>query len=162
MKLAARGLPLPPPMQLRTCTLYQLRTGAITTQRDPADWGMSCIYHFDHPLDLAPHRALEAMLVDLPVRLPPFYEIGDDYVIQVKAPYDGGYATSRYGEFLATGDCKPPPGFVLAHAQLLDRIIEHHDPRALHPHLVQPHSDLFYDDASDPPWTLYGPRLDRE
>jgi hypothetical protein len=159
MKLAERGLPLTPPMQLRGCTLYQVRTDAVVVARDPADWGMSCVYHFDRAIDLAPHRALEAQLRDLPVRMPPFYEIGDDYVVQVKAPYDGGYNTSRYAEFLEGGDCKPPPGFVLAHAQLLDLVIEGGATRALHPHLVQPHSDLFWDDARDPPWTLYGPRV---
>ncbi len=96
---------------------------------------MSCIYHFDGHLApaLIPRFLELTSMVDLhigklglesAVRLVPYYEVGSDFLVQAKAPYDGGYSTSRFGEFIVDGDCKPPPGFVLSRAQLCEVLIE--------------------------------------
>lgn len=169
-------------------TLYQGRSDEVVPKgvsRDPADWGMTCIYRFNRewPSVLLPRFVeLRSELVaqvarlglESKIRLVPYYKVGADYLIQPKPPYDGGYTTSRFAEFVSDAECKPPPGFVLSHAELLDALIEKQDMidagrsshtelvrTVLHNSLIRPWSELFWDDERDVPWVLYRPCVER-
>ena len=167
-----RSLSLVAPIAYANWTLYQVRSSDFGGTADPADWGMTCIYRFDRQTSPSAIPVIERLISDLrehlqklplEVRVVPFSEVGTDYVAQPKAPYDGGYNASRFGDFVAHAECKPPPGFTVAWGALLDVLIENPpDDDALrtviHHSFIRPWSDLFWDDTRG--WTLYLPCFD--
>ncbi len=178
----ARELSLTAPVQAAQWTLYQCPSDAFLRRgasRDPADWGMVNVYRFDRglppaliprivELDVAIRLQISNLGLANVVRLVPHYEVGLDYVVQPKPPYDGGYDSSRFGDFVCHRECKPPPGFVRSRAELLDVLIEKQasvdgGSRArtnvlravLHNSLIRPWSELFWDVTAPVPWVLY-------
>ena len=118
----------------RTGTLYQLRTPQGL--QSPFDWGMSNVFHFDRELSAAIWISLrervqhllqaDEALRDL-ITFVPYTEVGADFVVQCKPPYDGGYFLSSLNEWLEHGDCcNPPDACEAANARLqteLQRVI---------------------------------------
>jgi hypothetical protein len=177
-----RRIAVGPPCANQKWTLYQIESAKLLgpgLERDPADWGMACIYRFDRSLPPAVVPRLLALTAELGrqlgrmglaevVRIAPYYAVGADYLAQVKPPYDGGYNTSRFGEFVAHASCKPPPGFVIAHAGLVDALVERLSVvdagvparsdvvrAVLHASLIRPWHDLFWEDSRSMPFVLY-------
>lgn len=186
----ARGVSfLVPPVVTKEGTLYQCRSDDFYRRgckRDPADWGMTSVYRVEEvaarswlarllQIRSACQVQLEALQLGDLVRLVPYYEVGVDYVAMPKPAADGGYSSGHFGEFIDRGTSKPPPGFVLARATLLDRWAESEASldagspgrttairAVLHNSLVRPWSSLFWDDHATVPWTLYQPCVERE
>ncbi len=90
--------------------------------------------------------------------------VGRDYLLLVKPPYDGGYSTTRYGEFLQWGECQPNADILAALATLHTGMLEcmRHPSNSLldtllHASFVRPHDQLLWD--GDEGWTLYWPQV---
>ena len=150
-------------------TTYSL--GDHDFERCEFDWGRSHVYHFDRGVPLAHWLNLNTWLnnwidsqSDLTcVRVVPFYEIGNDYLVQCKPPYDGGYSTDMYAEFLDSGSCQPAPWYHQQLASLHEKVSEcmnclgHVDSslesRIVHASLIKPNDQLFWADGDG--WNLY-------
>ena len=100
--------------------------------RCEVDWGPSHVYHFDQDVLLSDWLNLNTCLTNWiesqsklnNVRVVPFYEIGSDFLVQCKPPYDGGYSTDMYAEFLNSGSCQPAPWFYQQLAGLHENVSE--------------------------------------
>ena len=132
--------------------------------RCDVDWGPSHVYHFNKDVSLTDWLALNTRLTSWiksqskleNVRVVPFYEIGDDFLVQCKPPYDGGYSTDMYAEFLNLGSCKPSPWYFHQLATLHQNVTEcmnelgHVDSdlrsKLVHATLIKPNGQLFWAD----------------
>jgi hypothetical protein len=103
------------PLQQDIWTLYQITS--VAEVKCPDDWGMSLVYHFNRGTALQPWLEIYTQLVSIVhahaylnevVEFVPLYEIGVDFLIQCKPPYDGGYSTAMYAEHVAQGNLIPP------------------------------------------------------
>lgn len=103
------------PIQQDIWTLYHMTS--VADAKSPYDWGMSLVYHFNRGTALQPWLEIYTQLVSVvhahsflkeAVEFVPFYEIGVDFLVQCKPPYDGGYSTAMYAEHLEEGNLTPP------------------------------------------------------
>lgn len=140
-------------------------------ERCEVDWGPSHVYHFDKDVSLPDWLDLNNRLIrwiELQPELKnigivPFYEIGDDFLVQCKPPYDGGYSTEMYAEFLNHASCQPAPWYFKQIASLHENVMEcmnslghvDSDPlsKIVHASLIKPNGQLFW--ADEDGWTLY-------
>ena len=98
-------------LSLKRSHQADLWTTYLTHEHDyvrcEADWGPSHVYHFDRDALLSDWLDLHTCLTNWiesqsklnNVRVVPFYEIGSDFLVQCKPPYDGGYCTNMYAEY---------------------------------------------------------------
>lgn len=153
-------------------------------ERGPFDWGPAYLYVFPPQgtfsvrncwLDL--QEAVKTSIAANPqltalITWVPFSYVGTDCLLQAKPPYDGGYSTTHYGEFLSDGSCVPLPDILLSVAQVQAATVTALDwagrtessragliTRVLHATLIKPYSHLFWDDGT---WRLYYPAITRQ
>lgn len=164
------------PMQHELWTFYHLETSPY--QRCSFDWGMCLAYHFDRGTEITAWLDLANQVKDWiesqpdlaeVVRFVPFYEIGTDFLTQCKPPYDGGYSTEMYDEFLHHGSCEPAPWFfeqlASLHVRVVDALRDSSTKgtllsRIIHATLIKPYTHLFWLDEEG--WALYQPSISVE
>lgn len=119
----------------RMGTLHQFKTPERL--QSTLNWGMSNAFHFDKDVSAAKWVSLresvkrvlraDAALRDL-VRFVPYAEVGLDFVVQAKPPYDAGYFLCSMNEWLAYGDAfRPSVACELANSRLqaaIQRVLE--------------------------------------
>jgi hypothetical protein len=163
------------PMAAELWTCHHLATHPYA--RCDLDWGVCLAFHFDRGVPLGSWLRLvntvrnrvehQSELREI-IRFVPFYEVGADFFTQCKPPYDGGYPTTRYEEFLYHGDCEPAPWFYQQLATLLQRVAETNrslpdDPtgrllrKIIHATLIRTYLYLFCQD--DDGWAVYQPNI---
>jgi hypothetical protein len=145
------------------------------------DWGMSCLYHFNQKLspEFTPvwveiNNRLQDLIHKDPtlakiIEFVPFHT-GRDFILQSKPPYDGGYSTAMYQEFLDYGSCMPNEDILLDLAALHGGIIRilslysHNEnpkdrilSKIIHTTFIKPNNDLFW--GGDNNWFLYKPGI---
>ncbi|MDY3551646.1 hypothetical protein R5W24_000724 [Gemmata sp. JC717] len=105
------------------------------------------------------------------IHFTPVPELGTDFFVQLNPPYDGGYSTAGYGEFLEYGSCEPHPHFfhqiatlhqecasalrtldVSPRSELLRRVV--------HATLIRPAGGAFW--ADNEGWHVYKPTVNAE
>ena len=119
----------------RTGTLYQFKTPERL--RSSFDWGMSNAFHFEKDVPAATwvslrERVEQVLRADEELRdlitFVPYSEVGVDFVIQCKPPFDGGYFLSSLNEWIEHGDsCRPPEACEVSNARLqagVQRVIQ--------------------------------------
>ncbi|HEU4328421.1 MAG TPA: hypothetical protein VFS21_35110 [Roseiflexaceae bacterium] len=176
------------PSQRALWTVYHLETHPYP--RCGPDWGVCLAYHFDRGVHLRPWLELaeavrawiEAQTALEPVvQFVPFYEVGSDFFAQPKPPYNGGYHTEMYEEFLRHGSCEPAPWFFGQLAELHRSAAEalraarnsawqqnQQDSgtrealvrRVAHATLITPYRHLFWRDEEG--WAVYQPSIGAE
>lgn len=163
------------PVTMELWTRYVLDDSRYPVHKSA--WEAWIGYHFDRGVSVQDWWALVSAVQQWTEAQPalrrlvhfvPFAEIGSDFVVQLNPPYDGGYCTSRYGEFLEEGTCEPPPEFFQQIATLhlecatalrtlgtepKDKILR----RVIHATLIKPTSRVFW--AGDEGWTVYSPNI---
>jgi hypothetical protein len=142
-----------------------------------SDWGVCLAYHFDRGAPIEPWLRLvghvQHWVESRPelreiIEFVPFYEVGADFFAQCKPPYDGGYPTTRYEEFLYHGDCEPAPWFFQQLAELHRQVAEAlrsfpSDPegkllrKVVHATFIRPYEHLFWRDEDG--WAVYQPNI---
>ncbi|WP_431262432.1 hypothetical protein ACQ859_20100 [Roseateles chitinivorans] len=118
----------------RTGTLYQFNKPQDL--HDPHSWGMSFVIHYNRDVDVLDWVALRERVVRIfssddelkrVVTFVPYAEVGTDFIVQSKPPYDGGYFLSSLHEWTTEGDtCRPPEGCESSYAELqaaVERVI---------------------------------------
>jgi hypothetical protein len=164
------------PSRAETWTVYHVQRHPF--ERSEHEWGPSLLMRFDRawPPEVLPvwlqiiARVREAV-TSLPllaerIAFVPFTRVGRDFVLQCKPPYDGGYSTAMYGEFLASGSCRPNGWILQALADLHQGFLAWRSPeprsarqelleQILHATFVKPYGALFWD--GDKGWHLYYP-----
>jgi len=138
---------------------------------------MCLAYHFDRGIPIKPWLELVGHVRDWVERCPdlqeiiefvPFYEVGTDFFAQCKPPYDGGYAMTRFEEFIYHGDCEPAPWFYHQVAELQERVAEAMRSlrsgqkgellrKVVHATFIRPHQHLFWQDEEG--WAVYQPNI---
>ncbi|OAI54316.1 hypothetical protein AYO44_15185 [Planctomycetaceae bacterium SCGC AG-212-F19] len=171
----AKELHLEFPMRQELWTFYHLEKHHYP--KDPSDWGMSLVYHFDRGISITHwlqlYEAVRIWVQSRPtlneiIHFVPFYEIGSDFFVQRKPRYDGEYSTAMYGEFLEDGSCEPAPWFFDQIANLHRRITEERNllrtgrrnrflRHVIDATFITPHGELFWWD--DEGWGLYWPNI---
>lgn len=157
-----------PPISLVGADLYQIQHHPY--QKCKYDWGMICVYHFKDSDDFKQWSTLTSRIHELitqnrslNVEMVPIYEIGADFVIQCKPPYDGGYSTSKFSEYVNYADCRPDLDFLPALFDLYTNVslylpqLNCSDRRLIHSQLIKPNNWLYWGDES---WSLYLPTTD--
>ena len=163
------------PMAAELWTFYHLETHPYA--RCDSDWGMCLAYHFDRSVLLDPWLQLVIRVQDWVQSRPelreivefvPFYEVGADFFTQCKPPFDGGYPTTHYEEFLDHGSCAPAPWFYQQLAELHRRVAEAiwslpSDAtgrllrKVVHATFIHPYAHLFWKDEAG--WAVYQPNV---
>jgi hypothetical protein len=163
------------PMAAELWTWYHLETPPYP--KCDADWGACLAYHFDRGAPLEPWLRLVGHVrrwvegrpeLQEIIEFVPFYEVGTDFFAQCKPPYDGGYPTTRYEEFLYHGDCEPAPWFYHQLAELHRRVAEAvrsipSGPegellrKVVHATFIRPYKHLFWQDEDG--WAVYQPNI---
>jgi hypothetical protein len=154
-------------------TCYHLETNPYPLC--DVDWGVCLAYHFDRGFPFVAWLGLvnrirdwveaRSELRDI-IKCVPFCELGTDFFTQSKPPFDGGYSTSHYEEFLYYGDCEPAPWFHGQLAELHSRVAESAHTlrsnteeallrRIVHATFIRPYSHLFWLDEAG--WGMYTP-----
>lgn len=144
------------------------------------DWGRCLAYHFDRGvpitvwLEIVEH--VKSWVESRPklkkiIKFVPFYEVGTDFFTQCKPPYDGGYQTRMYEEFLHYGSCRPAPWFYRQIAKLHERMEEARQPsrddareellsQIAHATFIKPYHHLYWLDKDG--WAVYQPNISTE
>lgn len=130
--------------------LYQFRTPE--SFQDLFGWGMSQLVHFDRDVSVANWTALRERVtrilrsdeeLERVIAFVPYQEVGTDFIVQCKPPYDGGYFLNSLHEWLTYGDtCMPPEACESAYAHLqagIERVIRAlpSTDRELHEHVIR-------------------------
>jgi hypothetical protein len=163
------------PITAELWTWYHL--GNSPYPKCDADWGMCLAYHFDRGAPIKPWLELAGRVRDWVESRPelqeiiefvPFYEVGTDFFAQCKPPYDGGYPTDHYEEFLYHGNCEPAPWFYHQLAELHRRMVEAMRSlrsgqesellrKVVHATFIRPYRHLFWQDEQG--WAVYQPNI---
>src|SRR5262245_22226125 len=163
------------PAQAELWTRYFLDPHPYSEANEPSE--VCLAHHFDRGLRFATWfqmvSAVGAWVESQPglhetIEFEPFYEVGTDFFTQEKPPYDGGYSTGMYGEFLNCGDCEPAPWYYQQQAELYLRVAEALHPlrgnakdellrKVLHATFIRPYRHLFWRDVDG--WAVYQPNI---
>ena len=163
------------PLLAELWTFYHLQEHPYP--RCPSDWGKCLAYHFDRGVSVASWLplvgAVRNWVESQPelrevIKFVPFYEVGSDFFTQCKPPYDGGYPTTMYEEFLYHRSCEPAPWFFQQLAALHEKVAEalrslRNGPKdvllskAIHATFIKPYGHLFW--ADEDGWALYQPNI---
>jgi hypothetical protein len=156
-------------------TFYHL--GTHPYPKCHADRGECLAYHFDRGAPFQPWLDLAGRVRDWVESRPeleeiiefvPYYEVGTDFFTQCKPPYDGGYPTTRYEEFLYHGTCEPAPWFYHQLAKLHGRVAQAVRSlgtgldsevlrRVVHATFIRPYEHFFWYDEQG--WAVYQPNI---
>jgi hypothetical protein len=145
------------------------------------DWGQCLVYHFDKGISITLWLELVKTIENLIslstlkkiIYFVPFYETGVDFFSQCKPPYDGGYSTSMYEEFIQYGSCKPPESFSQQLQDLRTQINQAINSLSLsknakdkllskiiHNTFIKPYGQLFWlEDCDEANWAIYYPSI---
>jgi hypothetical protein len=163
------------PTQHELWTSYHLEVNLYA--KCSFDWGPCLAYHFDRGvsintwLEMVEHvRGWVESQPNLQqiIGFVPFYEVGADFFTQCKPPYDGGYPTTKYAEFLYHRDCAPAPWFFQQLAQLQERVVEALPTaqnsameallsRIVHATFITPYEHVFWLDEEG--WAVFQPNI---
>lgn len=163
------------PMAAELWTWYQLGTHPYA--KGDASWEVCLAYHFNRGIPIEPWFRLVNHVRDWVEGRPElrkiiefvsFYEVGTDFFTQRTPPFDGGYPTTRYEEFLYHGDCEPAPWFYHQLAELHARVADamrslRSGPegellrKVVHATFIHPYGHLFWQDEEG--WAVYQPAI---
>ena len=156
------------PIKCARGLLYQCKT--LPEHVSPHNWGISVVVHFDGTISMEKWMSrrceVEAAItgaVNLKnlVTLIPYCEIGSDFLVSCKPPYDGGYSADMLKEWMEYKEGgAPPDGCVDSYAKLEKEVsalamslpIHSEGTFVLEASLSVENSDLFYADSR---WLLF-------
>jgi hypothetical protein len=164
------------PMRGKVFTTYHLKRHPY--ERFSLDWGVCLAHHFDTGVPIQSWLQLFDQIgnwiqaqpgLQRCLQLVPFYEVGEDFFVQPKPLFDGGYSTASYEAFLYHREQEPAPWFFRQLAELHERVVEglralgsqpreEFLARVIHATLIKPHDQLFWLDESG--WAVYQPNVD--
>lgn len=161
-------VPLARASKLRYGDVYFCKT--LPSHQSEHDWGMSLVQHFHGRPSVDAWLAMRSKLEQAVrgddalarlVCLVPYHEIGADYIVRCKPPYDGGYSAAALLEWQEYGEGTPLPGCQASYAALVARVkalrlrLDAIDPecaQVLGESLSGENSDLFFNGEQ---WVLY-------
>jgi len=171
----AKEFPVRYPTRQAIWTDYHLETNPF--KEYARAWGVCMAYHFDQGVSFQSWIQLVEQVkkwiesrskLEEIIKFERFYEIGEDFFLQEKPPYDGGYSASMYEEFLYHRSCEPAPWFWRQIARLHRRVAgalrslrngpkDELIARIIHATFIKPYSHLFWRD--DEGWAVYWPNI---
>lgn len=156
------------PIKCARGSLYQCKT--LPEHVSPHNWGMSCVVHFDGTISienwLSRRCEVEAAIASAAnlenlVTMIPYCEVGTDFLVSCKPPYDEGYSADMLREWMEYNEGgAPPEGCVDSYAKLAKEAsaltmclpIYSEGALVLEASLSVENSDLFYVDNR---WLLF-------